>query len=182
MASQFDLLNFNGPILNRARLFLHRLQCRPELDWDEKLTAPLINEWKNICKQANSAPSVEFPLNFGACTDIYNLVGFADSSKVLFGTAVYLYNINTNKIYFILARNKLVSKQLESKSTPSLELQALALTVETVNDLKNELSGFGCIDPIEIVGCEVYSDSLVVLTWLQSYALKLDKLQKSNPL
>ncbi|XP_068224897.1 uncharacterized protein [Palaemon carinicauda] len=181
IASQFDLLNFNGPILNRARLFLHRLQCRPELDWDEKLTAPLINEWKNICKQANSAPSVEFPRNFGARTDKYKLVGFADSSKVLFGAAVYLYNISTNKIYFILARNKLVSKQLESKSIPSLELQALALTVETVKDLKNELSGFGCIDPIEIVGCEVYSDSLVVLTWLQSYALKLDKLQKKQP-
>ncbi|XP_068250638.1 uncharacterized protein [Palaemon carinicauda] len=180
IASQFDLLNFNGPILNRARLFLHRLQCRPELDWDEKLTAPLINEWKNICKQANSAPSVDFPRNFGARTDKYKLVGFADSSKVLFGAAVYLYNINTNKIYFILARNKLVSKQLESKSIPSLELQALALTVETVKDLKNELSGFGCIDPIEIVGCEVYSDSLVVLTWLQSYALKLDKLQKKQ--
>ncbi|XP_068237328.1 uncharacterized protein [Palaemon carinicauda] len=181
IASQFDLLNFNGPILNRARLFLHRLQCRPELDWDEKLTAPLINEWKNICKQANSAPSVEFSRNFGARTDKYKLVGFADSSKVLFGAAVYLYNINTNKIYFILARNKLVSKQLESKSIPSLELQALASTVETVKDLKNELSGFGCIDPIEIVGCEVYSDSLVVLTWLQSYALKLDKLQKKQP-
>ncbi|XP_068226482.1 uncharacterized protein [Palaemon carinicauda] len=181
IASQFDLLNFNGPILNRARLFLHRLQCRPELDWDEKLTAPLINEWKNICKQANSAPSVDFPRNFGARTDKYELVGFADSSKVLFGAAVYLYNINTNKIYFILARNKLVSKQLESKSIPSLELKALALTVETVKDLKNELSGFGCIDPIEIVGCEIYSDSLVVLTWLQSYALKLDKLQKKQP-
>ena len=32
-----DLLNVYGPILNRAKIFLHRLQCDKSVDWDSKL-------------------------------------------------------------------------------------------------------------------------------------------------
>ena len=181
IASQFDLLNFNGPLINRARLFLHRLQCEKQLDWDETLSADQCKEWKNIVRQVNSAPPVSFPRNFGSRNDHYKLVGFADSSKLMFGSVIYIQNLITNKMYYVLARNKLVNRQLESKSIPSLELQALALATETVVDLKNELSGSCCINPITIDECEIYSDSLVALTWLQSYSIKLDKMQKKTP-
>ena len=181
IAAQFDLLNFNGPLMNRSKLFLHRLQCQKQLEWDEKLSADQTSEWRNIAKQANSAPPIEFPRNFGSRNNHYKLIGFADSSKAIFGTVIYIQNLETNKLIFILARNKLVNKQLESKSIPSLELQALALAAETIEDLKKELTGPTCIDPIVIEECELYSDSLVVLSWLQSYALKLEKLQKKQP-
>ena len=94
---------------------------------------------------------------------------------------IYIQNLQTNKLFFILAINKLVNKQLESKSIPSLQLQALALAAETIEDLKKYLAGPTCIDPIVIEKCELYSDSLVVLSWFQSYALKLEKLQKKQP-
>ena len=109
IASQFDLLNFNGPLMNRARLFLNKLQDG-NLSSDEALEANLMNEWKNICKQANSAPPIEFPRNFGCRTDHYKLIGFADSSRVMFGAVIYLLNMDSNKSYFILARNTLVNK------------------------------------------------------------------------
>jgi hypothetical protein len=38
IASNFDLFNFNGPLLNRARLFMHQLQCDSALSWDKKLS------------------------------------------------------------------------------------------------------------------------------------------------
>ena len=84
IAAQFDLLNFNGPLMNRSKLFLHRLQCQKQLEWDEKLSADQISEWRNIAKQANSAPPIEFPRNFGSRNDYYKLIGFADSSKAIF--------------------------------------------------------------------------------------------------
>ena len=60
IASQFDILNFNGPLLNRSRLFVHQLQCQNDLGWDEILTPTQVNEWKNIAIQANKAPPTLF--------------------------------------------------------------------------------------------------------------------------
>ena len=50
VASQFDIYNFNLPILNRSRVFMHNLQCDKSLDWDAKISPDLQREWKNICK------------------------------------------------------------------------------------------------------------------------------------
>ena len=38
IASQFDLFNINRSISNRNRLFLHDLQCRKDLEWDDCLS------------------------------------------------------------------------------------------------------------------------------------------------
>ena len=35
IASQYDLLNYNGPVMNRARMLLHQLQMKHEIGWDE---------------------------------------------------------------------------------------------------------------------------------------------------
>ena len=44
IASNFDIFNFNGPILNRARIFLHNLQMNNKLGWDEIIGEDLIRE------------------------------------------------------------------------------------------------------------------------------------------
>ena len=180
IASQFDLLGFNTPLMNRSRLFMHNLQCRSDIDWDDKLSSSELNEWKNIANQGNSAIPLEFDRNFGSRNDIYQLICFTDSSKLLFGIVLYILNINTKKLSFVLSRNKIINKQLESKSIPSLELQAISLAVENVIDVKNELSGLSCVDPIHIKDCIVYSDSYVALAWLNSYAMKIDKQKQST--
>ena len=51
IASNFDILGINSPILNRARLFLHRLQVSTELGWKDKLQDDDLREWRNICNQ-----------------------------------------------------------------------------------------------------------------------------------
>src|SRR5215469_6149033 len=61
VAKNFDIFNFNLPLLNRARLFLHGLQTQKELGWDVKLSSEQIREWQNICKQVNSLPNIEVP-------------------------------------------------------------------------------------------------------------------------
>ena len=59
--SVYDVFNIYSPILNRARLFYHRLQCDKDLGWDTELKSDLLREWTNICKEVNHAPS--FPLS-----------------------------------------------------------------------------------------------------------------------
>ena len=180
IASQFDILGFNGPLMNRARIFMHELQIDTSLDWDTELSKEAVKEWRNIVKQNKSTPPLEFSRNFGSRNDKYELIAFTDSSKVLFGTVLYILNLTTNNLNFVLSRNKLVNKQLETKSIPTLELQAITLAVETVLDIKNELAGSDCINPISVDNISVYSDSFVALAWINSYSLKLEKQQKRN--
>ncbi|XP_068235736.1 uncharacterized protein [Palaemon carinicauda] len=180
IASQYDLYNFNGPLLNRSRLFLHRLQCDQHLSWDQALDKERSREWQNIAKQANAAPVIKVPRFAGSRDDTYKLIAYSDSSKCIFGVVIYIQCISTGKLSFAFAKNRMVGKNLQSKSMPSLELQSIALAVECLLDLYKELSGPSCIKPIKIQELRVYSDSLVALSWIYSHTHNLDKLQKCS--
>ena len=180
IASQFDAYNFNGPLLNRSRVFMHNLQLDSKLGWDDQLSADLNKEWRNIVKQANSAPVLKVSRCVGSRTDSYRLVAFSDSSKTMFGTVIYIQNTANQKVNFVMAKNRLVNKQLETKSIPSLELQGLALAAESVTDLFKELTSDRNVTPVRVEEVLVYSDSLVALSWLNSYSNKLEKMQKCS--
>ena len=42
IAGNFDVVLFAGPILNRARLFVHQLQCDQNFGWDNPLSEPRV--------------------------------------------------------------------------------------------------------------------------------------------
>ena len=174
IAEQFDIYNFNAPLLNRSKLFLHELQCDNQLGWDTKLSEDRLREWSNLVKQANSAPPIEIKRCVGSRNDTYDLVCFTDSSKSIFRCVIYLVNLMTKEVSFVMSKNKIVNKQLESKTIPSLELQALVLGTECVVDIYKELSDLVSMCPVKIDRLKVFSDSLVVINWLNSYILKLD--------
>ncbi|XP_064090003.1 uncharacterized protein LOC135204009 [Macrobrachium nipponense] len=122
--------------------------------------------------------AVNVPRFIGSRSDCYSLLAFADSSKFIFGVVIFILNISTGSISFVMAKNRIIGKNLNSKSIPSLELQGIALAAECLVDLYEELAGHTCVNPIRIVDLQVYSDSLVALSWIRSYSIKLDKLQK----
>lgn len=178
IAENFDPYNFDGPVLNRARLFLHEIQLQKELSWDDCLSKEQLKEWKNISKQVNDSQPILIPRFVGKRSESYKLVAFCDSSAMMYGTVVYIYNVNTNQTNFLLAKNRMVTRQLEGKSIPSLELLAILLGVEAIVNLKQELSGMYCLDPVNISELEIYSDSLVALSWIKSYIVDLNKMNK----
>ncbi|XP_068207514.1 uncharacterized protein [Palaemon carinicauda] len=59
IASNYDVFNINGPLLNRASLFMQDLQYERMLGWDAQLRDFQQKEWKNIANQGNSAPVFE---------------------------------------------------------------------------------------------------------------------------
>ena len=178
IASNFDLFNYNGPILNRARIFMHKLQKRSDLSWDEVLSEDDIKEWKLISKSVNNSSEFAIKRFVGNRSDVYKIVVCTDSSKLMYGAVVYLYNENTKLLSFLFAKNRLVNRMLEDKTIPSLELQAVELGVETAITLYNELTGSNCILPIQITDIKVYTDSLVSMHWINSYANKIEKMNK----
>ena len=180
IAAHFDLFNFNLPLLNRSRLYLHELQSDKNLSWDEVLSSERIKTWKKIAKQANSAPTLEIKRCVGSRSDVYDLIAYSDSSQVIFGCVIYLYNICTKELSFVLSKNRIVNKQLQTKSIPALELQAITLASECVIDVFKELTDDNCVAPISIQSLFVYSDSMVAITWINSYSNKLEKMTKRN--
>ena len=180
IAAHYDVFGFTGPILNRARLYLHRLQCDKSLGWDTKLSEESIREWKNISNQANSSPNIEIKRFVGSRNGVFRLIAFTDSSKEIYGTTIYIQDLNSLEVNFLLAKNRLVNKHLCGKSIPSLEFQAITLGTEVLLDAYKELSGLNCVNPVKIKELVLYSDSMVSLAWINSYSQKMDKMNKHS--
>ena len=109
IASNFDLVGLALPILNRARLFMQRLQCKKDLGWDDELSNSLKNEWINISNQANNAKPVAMSMFVGDKSDSYDLISFTDSSQEAYGCVLYIVNKSKNFLSFLSAKNRLVS-------------------------------------------------------------------------
>ncbi|XP_068203563.1 uncharacterized protein [Palaemon carinicauda] len=178
--SIYDIFNIYGPILNRARLFLKKLQEDKTITWDSPLSETLKREWTLIGKQVNSTPKVVIPRFLGRRDGTYKLVAFSDASKDIYGTVVYIVNVFNGNTNFLTAKSRVVNKQLEKKTIPVIEFQALGLATETLISLFQELAGQSVVTPIKIVSMAIYSDSMVALNWLYSYTYKYDKLQKKG--
>jgi len=175
VAENFDPLNFQGPILNRARIFLHELQCEKLLNWDTELDKNYINEWRKIARQCNSSDTIKVKRFVGRRDCPYKLICFTDASRVMYGAVLYIQNLSTGRVSFLLAKNKVINKQMENKTIPALEFNAVVLGVETILDTYKELTGQDLLCPIDIRKLEVYCDSMISLNWLESYTSKLDK-------
>ena len=180
VASVYDTLNIVGPCLNRARLFLHSLQCDQNLQWDDELSPERVKQWKLVCRQFNKIPQIEISRNVGEREDDYELIGFSDASKLIYGTVLYLKNLRTNTISYIGAKNRIVNPKMSTKSIPSLELQALGLAVDVLLEIKDELCGESNVTPIRIVNSSIFTDSMINLHWLNSYHYKLGKMEKHS--
>ena len=98
---------------------------------------------------------------------------------LIYGVVIYLYNEDTHKMSFLLAKNRIIGKNLNDKSIPNLEFQALTFGTEVLADTRNELAGDACVAPLNISKCILYTDSLVCLGWINSHAVKLEKSSKS---
>ena len=90
IASIFDPLGLQLPLLNRAKILLHVLQNNPNLSWDDPISPEDKKEWIKICNQYNQQSNVALPRCVGNYKDKYNLVGYCDSSGLIYGLVLYL--------------------------------------------------------------------------------------------
>ena len=180
IAKNYDIFNLNMPLLNRARLFMHLLQCRSDLGWDTKLSPKEISEWKNISKQYNNCPKVSIERSFGNRKDDYKLIAFTDSSGQMYGVVIYMHNLTTGKMSFVLAKNRIINKQQQSKTIPSLELQAIAFGTEVLMDTYKGFCDDSCVLPVNILQLELFTDNSTCLSWIRSYSSTFEKLNDKS--
>jgi hypothetical protein len=176
----YDIFGVYGPMLNRSKIFFQKLQNDKSLNWDTVLSCSLHKEWLNISKQSNSTPTIALKRYIGNRDGTYGLVAFTDASKSVIGTVVYIRDLTSNTVSFLAAKNKLLNSVMKTKTVPSLEFQVMRLGVEVLLDLYQDLCGTSSVIPIKFTGLELYTDSMVCLHWLYSYALSFDKMQKRS--
>ena len=111
IAENFDPYNFDIPLMNRAKLFLHELQCDKSVNWDRKLPEDRLKTWRNISKQLNSAEPICVPRFVGLREGNFKLIAFVDSSSEMYGVVVYVFDIHRKIVSFILAKNRMIGKK-----------------------------------------------------------------------
>ena len=172
--SVFDIFGIYLPILNRARLFLYRLQMDRGLHWDTPLAPKLQREWTNIVKQVGNSPVIEIDRSFGQRDDSYEIVCFTDASKSLYGCVLFMRNISSGKFTFLLAKNKVINEHLRSKTMPVLELTGMHLGVQALMEVLEELQS--TLRPIKITNLRLFTDSTISLSWVEALVSHLDKM------
>lgn len=178
IASNFDIFNIGGPILNRARLFLHDLQCDSKLGWDISLEKTALDTWKNIAKQVNNCPLLHIPRFVGNRDSNYEIIAYVDASKQFYGATLFILDKITGNLSFLMAKNRMITNNLKNKSIPSLELLAINFGVEVLHTIRIELAGSKTLIPIKIDKMRLFTDSSISLSWLRSFNETFAKMNK----
>lgn len=165
VARLFDPFGWLSPVIITAKILIQKLWiCN--LGWDEELPADLSKEWMQYRRELINLQTITVPRwlkTTSSNTKMVELHGFADASSQAYSAVTYLKVVDddTTHITMIAARTRVAPvKQL---SIPKLELCAAALLAELINDI---------VDLLSIPKDRVFawSDSTVVLSWLQSHS------------
>ena len=178
--SVYDILGLYLPILNRAKLFLQKLNCSKNLSWDEEISSEAQHEWKLICKYVNASKEVAIPRSMGNRDSNYHLVCFTDASRSAYGIVMYLINDETKQVSFLFSKNRLLNKSLKKRTIPDLEMKGVAFGVSKLIEPEKELSGPLVVNPIKIVSATLYNDSMATLQRIQSLLYDYDKLKSPS--
>jgi hypothetical protein len=176
--SNYDPLGITLPTLNRAKIFMHELQMDADLPWGKAISETRLKNWRNIAKQINSSIELSLPRFVGDYSSEFNLLAFTDASKEYYGCVLFLQDSTTGQLNFALAKNKIISRRLDGKTIPVLELLALGFGVKCMMEFQKDLTNAFC--PVKIKNLELYSDSTIALNWLASKVQKFQKIERKG--
>ncbi|XP_066589587.1 uncharacterized protein [Prorops nasuta] len=167
IASIFDPLGWISPIIIKAKMFIQQL-WKDRSEWDEELSNELSHWWREFCKDLSGASVLKIPrwVNTTKSGCIWELHGFADASNVAYAAVVYLRNRHNERNYTSLLISKTKVSPLKGMTVPRLELCAAVLLSKLLVHLKQVLK-------VEDDRCTCWSDSSIVLTWIQTCPSKL---------
>jgi hypothetical protein len=94
IASFFDPLGLEGPVVLVAKLFLQKL-WQLKLDWDQPISHELNQKWQNFRSELRLLKTVEFD-RFVAVNDFTEIQihGFCDASQSAYGACIYIVSKN----------------------------------------------------------------------------------------
>ncbi|GBM55633.1 hypothetical protein AVEN_125420-1 [Araneus ventricosus] len=160
IARIFDPLGLLGPVITVAKIFLQRL-WKLKIDWNDSLPEREAEEWERFLNSLHSINQLSVPRHvlceFPEKLEVH---GFADASEKAYGAVVYLKSSagERNCVRILCSKSRVAP--LKSISVPKLELCATLLLAQLVKRVL-------CAIKLEINDIYLWSDSTIVLAWIQ---------------
>ncbi|XP_075167836.1 uncharacterized protein LOC142239998 [Haematobia irritans] len=158
IARLYDPLGLVGPVITKAKVFMQNL-WKGNLDWDETLPQLLPSIWLNYISSFSLVHKFVFPRFVYIPGSTIQVHAFCDASLSAYGTCVYVRSELQSEIKITLLCSKSRVAPLKALTVPKLELSAAALLADLLESISKTIG----------IDCEYYcwSDSMVVLSWLQ---------------
>ena len=159
-ARLFDPLGFIAPVIIQAKIFLQDLWIK-QLDWDAPLSRELLERWLTFRSALLRLPEIRIPRWTGASRGKdWHLHGFADASMRAYAAVIYAV-VPGSAPTLLMSKTRVAPVKVET--LPRLELCGATLLTRLAKHL---ISGM-LQAPSSVT---FWSDSKVVLDWLQSHA------------
>ncbi|XP_073959815.1 uncharacterized protein [Choristoneura fumiferana] len=165
VASLFDPFGWLSPVVITAKIMIQKLWLC-SLGWDDELPAELVDEWECYRDELHELQTVEIPrwIKTTSRSNDIQLHGFSDASSVAMAAVVYVRVIDEDEeVHITMLASKTRVAPLKQLTIPRLELCAAALLAKLLQDLSGLLQ-------IPMNKVYAWTDSMVVLSWLQSPA------------
>lgn len=159
----FDPFGWLSPVVIIAKIMILKLWLR-RLDWDDEAPFDLVEEWTKYRKKITYLQSIRVPRWFQIMprSKVIQLHGFADASMTSYAAVIYLRVVNEDDVvHVVMVASRTKVAPVKQLSIPRLELCAATLLAELVKDITAALD-------IQMNNVYAYTDSMVVLAWLQS--------------
>lgn len=171
VAQIFDPCGFLTPITFWTKALIQLLWTLG-LQWDEPVPIDIAGKWKKFCSQLPNLDNLFIAryLNLFEAVNI-QLHGFSDGSEAGFSAVVYVRTVSPDgaiNVSLLVAKSRVAP--LKKISVPRLELCGAHLMAGLLSHSTQLLSQHCKIDSVT-----AYSDSSVVLSWIQTppYRLKV---------
>lgn len=169
IASIFDPLGLVAPAVVLAKIFMQNL-WREKLDWDTELSAEAQKEWSVYFQKLQNLEKIRIPRWIGTHSYIrtWEIHGFADASQKAFAAVVYAKCETSDGPGVTLLTSKTRVAPLQELTIPRLELNAAVTLAKLLSHVRQTLK-------IEDIPITCWSDSSIVLHWLQTCPSKLNR-------
>lgn len=162
VARLFDPFGWLAPTIILAKILIQKLWlCNAE--WDEQLPQDLTEEWLTYRKQLQQLQDIKIDrwLHIQPDCSLVQLHGFADASTVAYSAVLYIRVVNEDGVTVTLLESKTKVAPLKQVSVARLELCAAVLVARMLSEAREVLN-------IPKNNVYAYTDSMVVLAWIQS--------------
>ncbi|GBP48943.1 hypothetical protein EVAR_32277_1 [Eumeta japonica] len=165
LARTYDPLGWIAPVILQGKLLMQRLWALG-IDWDVDPPQEIVKTWNSILSNLTFIENIKIE-RYYLLNEIQHcsLHGFADASEAGYGAAVYLRVVDSSgrvKLSLMMAKSRVAP--IKTKLTiPKLELCGAALVTKILDNVFYSIR-----DNVEIHDMVCWTDSTIVLSWLQT--------------
>ncbi|XP_074657298.1 uncharacterized protein LOC141910505 [Tubulanus polymorphus] len=162
VSSLYDPLGYVSPVHIKSKMFVQQLWTEG-YEWDETLPERVVESWISLITELREISEIRVDRRYSkseAKSEAkYELHTFCDASQLAYGACVYLKRGDQT----VLVMSKSRVAPVKKHTIPQLELMAALIGAKLTDYVRNSL-----ITEIVITKCVLWSDSQIVLHWINS--------------